>query len=239
MATSSTERNGESDDWSSFQNPQGGCPDWIISTGSDVSIVKDRGSFISYTPFATKADPIMGNSVNALGVGTIAVRVACSAPKHENVLTLDDVLYCPTGFCNVLGLDFFEAYNPHELSYRPNDINEPCNLKGADNTNVGMIKWHPKPRLLKLLLAPEPNRTSLNSDGTYVFTVSWSEAERRRWKNHKYGISPLTSDEKDWLKQNGYKDEWHFCGMHGLKLHDEEDRRDGRNLLRQMMSKVS
>ena len=229
----------DSDDHSSFQNPQDGCPDWIISTGSDISAVKDRGSFICYTPFATKAKPLLGDSVNAQGVGTIAVRVACPAPKKENVLTLDDVLYCPTAFCNVLGVDFLKTYDPHELSYSPNDMDEPCNLKGADGSYVGMIKWHPKPKLLKLLLAPEPNRTSLDPNGTYAFTISWPQEERQRWKNHKYGISPLTSDEKQWLKQNGHKDEWHFLGDHGLSMYKEEERQEGRILLRQILSKAS
>lgn len=172
-------------------------------------------------------------------MGTIAVRVACSALKKENVLTLDDVLYCPTAFCNVLGLDFLEKYNPHELSYSPNDIDEPCNLKGADGSYVGMIKWNRRPKLLKLLLAPEPSRTSLDSNGSYAFTVSWSQEERQRWNNYIYGISPLTTDEKQWLKQSEHGDEWHFLANHGLKLLKDEQRQEGRALLRQLLSNAS
>ena len=229
----------DSDPLSSFQNPRDGCPDWIVSTGSDISIVKDRESFISYTPFSTKAKSALGGDLDALGVGTIAIRVACEAPKNENVLTLDEVLYSPSSFCNVLGQDFLNTYDPQGLNSRYPMSNEPYHMKGPDGSSVGMLKWHPRAGLLQLCLAPESSRTNLDPNGQYVLTVFWSQAERQRWNDYRYGVTPLTSDEKRWLKDKGYKDEWTFLQMYGLKMDDDEDRQEGRNILREMKSKIA
>ena len=46
---------------------------------------------------------------------------------------------------------------------------------------------------------------------------------------------PLTDEEKDWLKKN-YGGEFNFLHTHGLKMHDEEDREQGRRIVRAMMA---
>ena len=227
------------DELSSFQNPEDGCPDWIISTGSNVSIVTNRESFIEYTPFPTEAQPVIGGSFDVHGVGKIAVRVACAAPETENVITLDDVLYSTASSFNVLGNDFLSAYPPQGLSFRPTTPDESYYIKGANGSLAGTLKWHPKPQLLKLCLAPDPRTTRLDTDGYYALGVTWTNAERQKWEDYKYGVTLLSTDEKQWLKDNGYKDEWSFLKMYGLTLLKEEDRQIGRNLLRQMRCKAA
>lgn len=48
------------------------------------------------------------------------------------------------------------------------------------------------------------------------------------------GTAPYTAEEKAWLKKN-YKDEYHFLLQHGLKIFKEEDREDGRAIVRAFM----
>ena len=46
---------------------------------------------------------------------------------------------------------------------------------------------------------------------------------------------PLTQLEKNWLKKH-WGGEFHFLRCYGLKIYDEEDREEGRTILRSMMS---
>lgn len=45
---------------------------------------------------------------------------------------------------------------------------------------------------------------------------------------------PYTEKEKDWLKRN-WDGEYKFLLAHGLKIHDEDDREEGRRIVRAMM----
>ena len=45
---------------------------------------------------------------------------------------------------------------------------------------------------------------------------------------------PITQAEKKWLKNN-YKDEFHFLRNHGLSIYKEDDREEGRLIMRAMM----
>lgn len=46
--------------------------------------------------------------------------------------------------------------------------------------------------------------------------------------------APLNQDEKDFLKAN-FKDEYHFLQQHGLSIYRDEDRVEGREILRALM----
>ena len=45
---------------------------------------------------------------------------------------------------------------------------------------------------------------------------------------------PLTAAEKEWLKAN-HRDEFHFLRDHGLSIYKEEDREEGRSMIRAFM----
>jgi hypothetical protein len=52
----------------------------------------------------------------------------------------------------------------------------------------------------------------------------------------KASIPPLTASEKEWLKhKSGFKDEFHLLSAHGLRIDREEDREEGRQILRALM----
>jgi hypothetical protein len=49
-------------------------------------------------------------------------------------------------------------------------------------------------------------------------------------------VAPYTAEEKQWLKKH-YGDEYHFLMSFGWKIHDEQDRAEGRAVLRAFMEK--
>lgn len=52
----------------------------------------------------------------------------------------------------------------------------------------------------------------------------------------KASVPPLTTTEKEWLKhKSGFKDEFHLLRAHGLRIDKEEDREEGRQILRALM----
>ena len=46
---------------------------------------------------------------------------------------------------------------------------------------------------------------------------------------------PITQAEKKWLKDNNYKDEFHLLREQGLSIYKEEDRAEGRLIMRAIM----
>jgi hypothetical protein len=77
----------------------------------------------------------------------------------------------------------------------------------------------------------------------YRNSVKVSVRERARWERVKAAdledeqlsqVLPYTDEEKEWLKEN-WGGEFRFLRAHLLKIHDKEDRAEGRRLVRAMM----
>ena len=84
---------------------------------------------------------------------------------------------------------------------------------------------------------------ALKKDVLYMLGFQWDAEEKRKWKEFKArnGLSipgqnaaSYTAEEKAFLKKN-CGSEFHFLTQHGLKIHDEEDREEGRAILRAVM----
>src|SRR5579859_589853 len=68
----------------------------------------------------------------------------------------------------------------------------------------------------------------------------WPDKERAQWERVKTAdlesarstqVPPYTDEEKEWLKEN-WGGEFRFLRGHLLKIHDEEDRAEGRRIVR-------
>lgn len=79
--------------------------------------------------------------------------------------------------------------------------------------------------------------------GDFYINARWSDAERQRYEAGVAGTSatrsvPMddgyTDEEKAWLKQH-YGNEFKFLRDYGLSIYKDEDREDGRRLLRGLM----
>ncbi|KAL8915366.1 MAG: hypothetical protein Q9171_000236 [Xanthocarpia ochracea] len=105
-------------------------------------------------------------------------------------------------------------------------------------------------RLSRLRLRGQSaKQTSLDPNVVYMISAKWASGERARWKalqEHNsnqesathavapLGSAPLTKSEKTWLKDN-FGDEFHFLRAYGLSIYEEEDREEGRRILRALM----
>jgi len=95
----------------------------------------------------------------------------------------------------------------------------------------------------------------------YLLNVHWTQSELARWKEHKQGNQSRTShgsehsstlpkthilrnphadleytkEEKAWLKVH-YGNEYKFLMTYGLSIFDDEDREDGRRMVRAFMA---
>lgn len=173
-------------------------------------------------------------------------------------MILHDILHVPTYPCNVLGLPFLLESNAKML-FRESV------LKGEDGSIIASLAFGPIKsslptgteetcKLPRLRLLQGPNTAFAESklqepNTAWVIRATWPEAERRKYINHRNAnatsgsisanpasVPAYTPEEKEWLKhRSGYNDEFHFLRAHGLFIHKEEDREEGRQILRTLM----
>ncbi|KAH6644237.1 hypothetical protein C7974DRAFT_325674 [Boeremia exigua] len=224
------------------------CPDWVFLNNSNVHVAKDRGWFKTYTPFAstiTHSPFTTPGQFPVLGVGTVEIPTKRS-PKRAGVashdsLHLKEVLHVPDFICNVIGAPILsDGYNVI-LSGRSGTI------KDAKGRNAAF--FDPNRPLYTIKLRTHPDGPKLGSyalrkDTMYVLSCEWDAAQQRRWIEfnnrgaeaaHAAGTEPpYTAVEKAFLKAH-WRDEYHFLLPHGLHIHKEEDRAEGRAILRSLM----
>jgi hypothetical protein len=116
-------------------------------------------------------------------------------------------------------------------------------------------------------VGPIVGPSAFKKDTDYLINVRWSSDEKARWQTFKHGLSdstkcptstdhstglsskkvkldstqqnPLyTLEEKRWLKVH-YGDEFHFLQAYGLSIYKDEDREEGRVIMRGFMAEES
>lgn len=187
-------------------------------------------------------------------------------PDAHGELILYDVLHCPGGVCNIIGLTtlFLESYGV-TMGKSPNRKSS-GNIKDKEGKNVAYFDG--KETLFQVKLSGPPIGPVVGPhvlrEGIFVLTMRWSETERARWEIYKdkrdtkkaskepqnesrldgrasgqdqctIFQTSLSNPENQWLKKY-YGGEFHFLRDHGLNIHKEEDREEGRSLMRQLMS---
>jgi hypothetical protein len=183
-----------------------------------------------------------------LGIGTVEIPTKRS-PNSSGVsshgsLLLHEVLHVPDAICNFLGQPLWltDGYSPI-VSFGAKSRGT---IKDSEGRNVAY--FDPKSKLFAVKLRCPPNGPklgphALKKDEVYVLGCEWNAVEKRKWQNFKarHGLSapgqnaaPYTTEEKAFLKKN-YGSEYRFLLQHGLRIHDEGDREDGRAILRAVM----
>jgi hypothetical protein len=217
-----------------------------------VSVAKDRGWFKTYTPFISTLDasPLFGNKhVPVLGIGSVEIPTKrspnTSGVSSHGSLLLHEVLHVPDFLCNVIG--------------QPLMLTDGCNatLGSSGTKSAGTIKddqgknvayFDPKSPLFAIKVRCPPNGPTLGphafkKDVTYVLGCRWDDAEKRKWVefNARNGLltsgqntASYTAEETAFLKKT-YGSEYHFLMQHGLQIYKEEDREEGRAILRAVM----
>src|SRR5271154_679054 len=211
--------------------------DWILSTASNAHCANHRDWFVNYKPFKSHAHGNIGGRLDVEGVGDVELRVKKpnrNARPSYSIIWLKDVLYCPSAICNQVSVP--SLIGSYDVSLRGGG-----GELSRDNVPIGVID---QPFFWKLRLSGQPpNQTSLDKNGHYALSFIWPDEERARWERVKAAglgserssqVLPYTVEEKEWLKEN-WGGEFRFLRAHLLKIHDEEDRAEGRRIVRAMM----
>ena len=227
--------------------------DWVFASNSNIHIAKHRDWFSTFTPFRTEFFDAYGMSKTGTkveGIGDVILPVKKhrerTGKRSQGTLKLRDVLYAPKALCNV-----FTMTKADQINVRMNWGSEGSSV--TDVKTGACLAVLDNVRLFRLRLTGQtPTQTSLDKDGAYMVNANWPESERERWLAFKQqagssnklpklidmtpGIDspPYTAEEKRWLKEN-YKDEFHFLRTQGLSIYNEEDREEGRGIVRAFM----
>lgn len=243
------ETNGAGQDWYNI--------DWIFSNTSNVHVANNKKWFKTFTAFETQLGniAIQTPGTKAEGVGDVQLEIQRIAPKGSeqtasNKVTFKNVLYVPGYTCNVLGGPVFDGRQMGMASANGQDI-----VTDGSGRTIGLLD---KCKLWKAWLQGQPKgRSSLDPNSMYWINAHWSDSEIARWKAYerthppvsliraaeakkqppaaKSEAPPLTEREKKWLKEH-YGGEFQFLMTYGLKMFNEEDREEGRQILRAVMS---
>ena len=212
--------------------------DWILSTASNAHLANHRAWFVTYKPFRSQASGVIGGTLAIEGIGDVELRVKKPNPKARpsySIVWLKDVLYSPEAITNQVSVSRLHGSYGIDMSADGGVITK-------ENVPIGVID---SPLLWKLRLSGQaPNHTSLDSNGLYSLSFLWPEEERARWERAKAAdlnsepssrVPPYTDEEKAWLKQN-WQGEFRFLRAHLLHIDKEEDRAEGRRIVRAMMN---
>ncbi|KAK4692052.1 hypothetical protein P7C71_g5077, partial [Lecanoromycetidae sp. Uapishka_2] len=215
--------------------------DWIFSNTSNVHIANNKEWFTSFTPFTTKSS----DGLRILGVGEVTLPVKThrqrKGAESQGTLVLHDVFFAPDCVCNIFGLPILDDYS---ISIGGSDGGLTDKRTGAP---VAVIDHT---RLYKLRLKGQsPDQSSLDKDRVYWIRADLPPTEIARWQAHKRQllrpdsptrvpisteIEEYTADEKRWLQVN-WGGEFKFLLCYGLSIHDEDERAEGRTLVRSFM----
>jgi len=229
--------------------PQGAAynVDWVLSSTSNVHVAADRAWFTCYIPFRTKVATMPGAepTMDIHGIGTVVLQTRVhleGAPnKPSGEITLHHVLHAPRSTVNIFaaGLEKDLNISVRFGSHDPNPITKP-----GTNTVVGYLVHT---RLLRLWLKDQSqDQSSLDPQTEHYIHASWPRSEIAKFNDHIAELKrhhadklddapPLTKDEKDYLKKH-YGGEFRFLRMYELSIYKEEDREEGRRILRAFMS---
>ncbi|KAK4064124.1 uncharacterized protein Triagg1_9103 [Trichoderma aggressivum f. europaeum] len=233
-------------------SPQGLSADWVFSNNSNVHICNDRRWFTEFTPFQSVAsNRYFPGDIAVEGVGVVNLPVKRDpnqrGPQAHHVLRLTDVLYTPSSGFNILGSPLYEL--APQISMNPTTKS---NGSLADKNGNRIAFFSPNSPLFCLRLSGPPvgprlAPTNFDPKTAYILTVVWPDSERARWNARDQpvdtetkprqwaGEQPYTAEEKAWLKKH-YQGEYKFLRSHGLSIYDDEDREEGRAIVRAMMS---
>lgn len=232
--------------------PQGAAynVDWVLSNTSNVHVATDRAWFTEYIPFRTKFATMLGveASTEVHGVGTVVLPTRTygegKAHKPSREITLHNVLYAPSGTVNV-----FAMLVEPDLSFSNNFGEEQPILKRGTNKVLGLVV---SLKLFKLWLKGQrKSQSSLNPDAMYYVHATWPAEEHLRYKKYieetqtshannagqnanATSSAPLTTEEKAFLRKH-YGNEFKFLSTLQLSIYKEDDREEGRRILRAFM----
>lgn len=192
-----------------------------------------------------------------LGIGTVEIPTKrspnLSGVSSHGSLNLNEVLHVPDFLCNVIGgqLNSSDGYAV-VISFSSKSKGT---IKDSQGKNMAYfdINWP----LFAVKVRGQPTGPKLGShalkrEGLYMLGCRWDSIQQRKWQEFKFenapintitesadggdGDPPYTDDEKVYLKKN-WGSEYQFLLKHGFSIYKEEDRAEGRSILRAFRDK--
>lgn len=184
---------------------------------------------------------MMKEPLAAVGIGTVELLTKRTPDSTEQeshgILRLKNVLHTPSCLCNIIGAPIGTDYS---LMVGGNDGVLKGWIKDMEDKPVAYFDATRPLFQVKLLDPPVGLRVgphALSTGGVFMINIHWSDSERAKWEAYKARATNIavvrdyTELEKAWLKEN-YRDEFHFLRDQGLSIYKEEDREEGRLIMR-------
>ena len=197
------------------------------------SAAKDRGWFTDYTSFESKVSDFGGFKSSVIGIGTVELPVepplGFVGENSPRILRLTTVLHIPFYRRNFID-DLI--INDYKICFQSKET------KGfiADQDGQKIAYIDPCHPLCQVKLRnPSSCYYALDHKSIYAIHAIWSDFERGNWYAHQNTLGELFSlQEKIWLKKR-FGNEFTFLKVQGLNIYKNEDRENGRTLLRSLM----
>jgi hypothetical protein len=220
-------------------------------------VARDRTWFTdNYIPFNSWVRDGSGNYVEVIGAGTVKLRTQkmpglLGVTGHSQIW-LTNVLHCPMMTCNIIGSPITEDYLITKFPFsvaseRARNVGGYINnYQSQDSPELGYFKpviSHYS--LCELALTPPPEGPRVGPSPfergkEYAIRARWTYDERERLKRvvadiDTWGPDCLRSEEEQWLKFHD-GDEERFLANRGLNIDVDEDREEGRAILRDIIA---
>lgn len=203
-----------------------------------LSVAKNRGWFSDYVPYESTLGSLHtpGIQLKVEGIGTVELptkrKLNGSGAGSHSTLKLIEVLHVPTAICNIIGMPRHDEYDEVQFSR---------GIFGTDGRKIACFDRSRPLFQIKLSgppVGPEVGPPALQNGEHYLISVQWSSVEQQRWEAYRTSVASsqtaYTQEEKAWLKKN-YGGELQFLRAYGLSIYDEEEREEGRSILRGLM----
>jgi len=190
---------------------------------------------------------IGGPEIAVVGIGTVDLPVKrdpnATGPQSHGILRLHNVLHIPTIFCNVIGNPISKEYGI--LTGGPGTENTSGVIFDKQHRTVAY--FDPQAVLFEVKLSDPPVGPAVGPSpfvrgAAYYINVRWADSEREKWEASRAAnaaesteVPPLSDEEKQWLKKH-WDGEFKFLASHGLSIYKDEDREEGRIILRAIMA---
>lgn len=180
-----------------------------------------------------------------MGIGTVELPVKKIpndvGPQSHGILRLHNVLYVPTATCNIIGSPIADEYT---IVLGP----QTESTQGIIMDKGGMTAAYfvPLASLFQVKLADPPvgprvGPIPFDSSKAHFIKVRWENTEREKWEASRAAEvlqatePPFSAEEKKFLKKH-WGGEYRFLLTYGLSIFKEEDREEGRGILRALMT---
>ncbi|KAH7114157.1 hypothetical protein B0J13DRAFT_681628 [Dactylonectria estremocensis] len=150
-------------------------------------------------------------------------------------MTLRNVLHIPTGICNVIGSPILDQYDIHTGSSVQNTKGTIIDKQGR---TVAYFDPHDKffqVRFSGPPVGPRVGPMPFDPSAMYWMNVRWADGEREKWEASRAGQDLQPAEEMQWLKKH-WGSEFRFLASDGLNINKEEDREEGRSILRAILA---